>query len=300
VTARLLVGTTDGLSSGRIPLSGGDFTVEGAGGPEITALGNGGWVLAGGQTLSREGEDGRTAEVRVEGPPGRCLLAEDDEVLVGTAEARLLHLEEGALRPVEAFDRAPGRDEWYTPWGGPPDVRSLSRAPDGTLYANVHVGGILRRDEDGTFTPTIDIDADVHQVLAHQDAVLAATARGLAESRDRGATWRFHTEGLHATYCRAVAVAGDHVLVSASTGPSGRRAAVYRRPFNSGAGFERCADGLPEWFDQNVDTHCLAAHGEAVAIGTGGGEVFLSLNEGRTWDRRARSLPPVTSLRWEP
>ena len=37
---------------------------------------------------------------------------------------------------------------------------------DDTLYINVHVGGILRYDSAGV-VPTLDIDADVHQVAAH-------------------------------------------------------------------------------------------------------------------------------------
>src|SRR5207247_7541735 len=131
------------------------------------------------------------------------------------------------------YRRAPGRNDWTTPWGGPPDTRSLA-ADGNALYANVHVGGILRSTDAGTnWAPTIDVDADVHQVVAGFDdagRVLAATAEGLAVSNDGGDTWAFETEGLGATYSRAAAVAGDVVLASASRGPRGDGAAVYRRP----------------------------------------------------------------------
>jgi hypothetical protein len=71
---------------------------------------------------------------------------------------------------------------------------------DGTVYLNVHVGGILRyRDDDPVWRDTMDIDADVHEVIAHPDmpgTALAATARGVAISRDGADSWTFHTDGL--------------------------------------------------------------------------------------------------------
>jgi hypothetical protein len=164
----------------------------------------------------------------------------------------------------------------------------------------VHVGGILRADDGGQrFTATIDVDSDVHQVAVDPSGrVLAATAYGLAESDDAGATWRFSTEEMHATYCRAVAVAGEQVLVSCSNGPSGGRAGLYRRPFAAGADtpFERCRAGLPEWFDRNLDTGCLDAAGDQAAFGTAAGEVFGSSDGGAAWERIATGLPPVRCL----
>src|SRR5205807_9259184 len=124
---------------------------------------------------------------------------------------------------------------------------------------NVHVGGVLRtKDEGTTWGPTIDIDADVHRVWATDRMVLAACARGLAVSEDRGDSWTTRTEGLHAAYCRGVAVCGDTVLLSASTGPRGGRSALYRAPAEGGT-FEKCDRGLPDWFDDNIDSSCLAA-----------------------------------------
>ncbi|HEV8683479.1 MAG TPA: hypothetical protein VGS09_12025 [Actinomycetota bacterium] len=229
---------------------------------------------------------------------GRCLLLHGGRLYVGTDEAHLLRMN-GALEPVAPFDEIEGREKWYTPWGGPPDTRSIS-ASHGTIYVNVHVGGIVRSADDGeSWEPTIDIDADVHQVMTHPDLpglVLASTAWGLARSEDGGVAWSFHDEGLHASYSRAVAIAGKTVLVSASTGPRGGRAALYRRPLEGDDPFERCAAGLPEWFPGNIDTHCLAASGSTVAFGTADGDVFLSEDEGRTWQQAASGLSPVRAL----
>lgn len=218
--------------------------------------------------------------------------------LVGTAGAHLLRVA-AAWERVEAFERADGRRDWYTPWGGPPDVRSVSTAPDGTVLVNVHVGGILRSADGGaSWAPTIDIHADVHQVVALDGGrAVAACAEGLATSDDGGATWSLHDGGLHATYARSVAVAGKTVLIGVSTGPDGRQAAVYRRPLSGEAPLERCGNGLPEDLGGNVDTFRLAgAPDGTAAFATVDGRVFVSADEGATWEQAGERLPAVRCL----
>jgi hypothetical protein len=227
----------------------------------------------------------------------RCVLPAGDEALAGTSEAHLYRVRSGGADRIDSFDSVEGREGWYTPWGGPPDTRSLAAARDGTVYANVHVGGIPKTTDGGrTWDPTIDVDADVHQVITQDDLVLAACAPGLAVSSDGGVTWRIDAEGLHGRYCRAVAVAGDTLLVSASTGPFTKQAAVYRRPLRSDGAFEKCGGGLPDWFGSNIDSHCLAAEGETVALGTDDGDVWLSRDQGDTWELAAKGLTGISCL----
>lgn len=218
-----------------------------------------------------------------------CVTSFGGEIYVGSEDAHVIRVGSGV---VAGFEAAETRDEWFTPWGGPPDVRSFGATPT-TLYVNVHVGGILVSHDGVTWTPTIDLASDVHEVIAPaEDLALAATAWGLATSTDRGASWTFEDNGLHASYARAVCLAGDVIVMSASEGPRGRRSALYRKPV-SGGSFDRCRDGLPDWFTNNVNTGCLAARGNEVFAGTEDGSVFASEDAGETWQQATTGLGAV-------
>ena len=99
------------------------------------------------------------------------------------------------------------------------------------------------------------------------------------------------SDGLDAPYARAVVVCGERVLVSASRGPRGGRAAIYRGDIRADA-FER---RTTEWFDDNIDTYCLDAlnDGSFAAFGTSDGRLFGSDDAGATWLELASGLPSV-------
>jgi hypothetical protein len=302
---RIVVGTDDGLhvlDAGGAGGGSGRRMDELAGRP-VRALepgGGGPWAIVDGKELWRHA-DGRWSRIASTGRRrATCLAATAAGLLIGTARAHLLRAEGDRLVPMAGFDRADGREAWYTPWGAPADVRSIAAGADGAVYVNVHVGGVLRSSDGGaTWRPLLDIEHDVHQVLApagHPGLVLVAAFDGFGVSRDGGETWTWENDGLHAHYCRAVALAGDTVILSASAGHHGRRAALYRRALLGGGAFERCAAGLPEWFADNVDTGCVAAGGDTVAIGTEDGGVFLSTDAGRRWEPVAKGLAAVRAV----
>jgi hypothetical protein len=258
----------------------------------ITRDGSGWWAVDG---KSRVHHDGDMVAAGPDGVALNCVQVTPENVWVGATSARLFRLGEDSLVEDEGFADAPGRDRWYTPWGGPPDVRSMANDAAGTLFINVHVGGILRYDEGG-LSSTIDQDSDVHQVIAHPSqpgTVLAACARGMAQSSN-GHDFEYRDDGLHATYCRAVAIAGDTVLLSASTGPRSNRARLYRANLGEWR-FQECREGLPEWFDDNLDTHCLGVVDGAVFAGHGG-TVWRSDDVGETWVEVVSGLPSITCL----
>ena len=254
------------------------------------------YALANSTTVLKSDGEGWQEMASVEGVRANCLIPARAGLLVGTSDAHLLKEEGGRFVTLDAFETAPGRTDWFTPWGGPPDVRTLAEDDRGVLYCNVHVGGILRSDDGGaTWTPTIDIRSDVHEVTTAAENVIAATAWGLATSKDKGGSWEFDDGSLHATYARAVVVSGDVVVMSASSGPRGDASTLYRRPLDAPGGFVRCGGELPEWFSDNINTGCLAASGETVAFGTEDGELFLSDDSGATFTRVADALATV---RW--
>jgi hypothetical protein len=277
---QILLGTTSGL--GRVE-PGGDveWVVKG----EVTAI-DGRWAIVDGKGV-----------VAIDGPrtaittdvEALCLASAPWGLMIGTAEARLLEVGRGSsvATPVASFDQIPTRDEWYTPWAGPPDTRSLTVTADGTPLVNVHVGGVWRGENRRSWSEVVDVEKDTHQVLDPNDGsdvVVAAAAVGFGQSRDGGRTFEWSTEGLHGTYCRAVAVSDGIVLVTASTGPFTKHGAVYVRPLEGGARFTRCDNGLPEWFEGNIDTFQLAARGSDVALGTDDGRLFVSQDSGTSWD----------------
>lgn len=229
-----------------------------------------------------------------------CILPLAATVLLGTSEAHLLRLTDGKIERIEQFEAVQGREEWYTPWGGPADVRSMAVGQSGELYVNVHVGGILRSlDQGQSWQPTIDFHADVHEVRTvpdHPNLVLAATAEGLAISRDQGQSWSFDRQNLHAAYARAIGICGETILLTASLGPQGGKSTIYRRPLDQTGAFKKCTQGLSEWFSDNINTGTLATLGNLAVFGTRDGQIFRSDDAGLTWQQIAANLAPIACL----
>ncbi len=239
-----------------------------------------------------------------------CCVAVGDVIYVGTDDARVLRVgADGGLEQLRGFDAVAGRETWYAGSAvingqrvGPPlGIRSITATPDGAvLLANVHVGGIPRSTDGGvTWQPTIDVESDVHEVRAHPNrpgVVMAAAAIGLCTSRDGGVTWDVEQEGLHASYCSAVAFAGDDVFVSASVDHFAAQGAIYRRRVDGHDSLVAVGGGLPAWTDGIIDTGCIATRGSAVALVDRKGNLYVSADTGHSWSRRASGLPPPSSV----
>jgi photosystem II stability/assembly factor-like uncharacterized protein len=91
-----------------------------------------------------------------------------------------------------------------------------------------------------------------------------------------------------------VALAGEILFMSASTGPRGGRAALYRRSAGEDS-FDKCADGLPEWFAHNIDSHHLAASAGLVVFGADGA-LFVSEDGGATWIDGGTAYQEITCV----
>lgn len=282
-------------------------------GQSIEALardGRGGVLaIVGKRSLRRRDPGGAWRTVVVSELDLACCVASGDHVYLGSDDARVVRVgADGRVEPVPAFDTIAGRGTWYAGTAvidgkvlGPPlGVRSMTATADGALLVNVHVGGIPRSADGGaSWTPTIAVDSDVHEVRAHPsraETVVAAAAVGLCTSRDGGVTWAIEAAGLHAPHCSAVAFAGDDVLVSASIDPFARQGAVYRRPIDGAGPLSLVGGGLPAWTDGKADTRCIDGHGAAAAICDSGGNLYVSADGGVTWSRRAGGAPAPSGV----
>jgi hypothetical protein len=262
------------------------------------------------RSLQRRAPDGVWSAIAITELTLACCVAVGDVIYLGTDDARVLRVgADGTLEPLRGFDAVAGRETWFAGSAiingervGPPlGIRSITATSDGAvLLANVHVGGIPRSIDGGaTWQPTIDIESDVHEVRAHPnrpDVVMAAAAIGLCVSRDGGMTWDIEREGLHASYCSAVAFAGDDVLVSASVDHFAAQGAIYRRRVDGDDPLVAVGEGLPAWTDGIVDTSCIATRGSTVALADSHGNLYVSADTGRRWSCRASGLPHPSSI----
>ncbi|NNE11034.1 MAG: hypothetical protein HKN41_02190 [Ilumatobacter sp.] len=230
----------------------------------------------------------------LEGGGGRRIGVTGRAVFVGGSEARLWRLDGSRLERVAAFDRAPTSAEWHTPWGGPPDVYAFASDGD-RLYVGVHVGGILRSDDLGsTWSDTIDLHLDVHDVAVDAAGeVWAATGRrALARSTDGGATWEHVTDGLHARYALAVAVGPAGPIVGVSSGPFARDGRVYRWD----GGRLVAVEGLPDDLEGAVGPGLITADGSTAAVALPNGVVYTSDDAGMTWAPSGAAFGTVHAL----
>jgi hypothetical protein len=236
------------------------------------------------------------------------LLVKEDplEVLLGTEPAHVFRQTgEGAADRCAAFDALSVRDGWYTPWGGPPAVRSLAGTPDGWVYADIHVGSIMASPDRGaTWKPVKpDLNEDVHQVAtcpAAPDRVYANTARAVWISEDRGRSWAGRGKPLGHRYGRAIAVhpdKPDHCLASVSDGPHGKNVhgRLYRTT-NAGRDWDHVADGFPDSTPHNIDTFHLAVTGDGTGWACVGPRLYAGPLTGGAWRQVWEAPDPIAML----
>ncbi|MEE9163264.1 MAG: sialidase family protein [Thermoplasmata archaeon] len=226
----------------------------------------------------------------------------DGRLLVGTEKARVGWVNDGPLQFSPSFDEVPERPLWNTPFGAPPAVRSLAVGAEGTLYADIHVGWIVRSRDGGKTWQSLrnGLNKDVHMVAAHPTrpgVVFAATAAGFHISTNYGEAFEQRLRGMPHYYQRACAVFPDEdvYLVSTAIHDGGESAQLYRSE-DEGANWRR-VEGLPDVLNRNIDTHQIAVlPGGHAFVAVDDHDLYESADGGETWTQVGADLPRIGSL----
>jgi len=254
-------------------------------------------------------EGDRVIETGIEEPIESLLLLGEDpvELLIGTEAPHIYRLKgtKGPARRLESFDKLEVRKQWHTPWGGPAAVRSMARTSDGRLYADIHVGSIMRsRDMGKTWEPvTPELNEDVHQVTTSLEAdnrVYADTADAVWISDDGGDSWERRADGWPARYGRAIAVHPDDpelILATVSDGPHGKN--VHGKLFRSedaGKTWTQVKDGFPASTVANINTNNVRFTPDGRAWVAADDTLYLGENRATEWKEVWKAPEPIRIL----
>ena len=190
-----------------------------------------------------------------------------------------------------------GRSRLTADGGRPPCAPaavSVRRSMCSMRYRTVTVTG---ENVSSTGLPSGPLATPVTEICVEPGAiVVAASAVGLCISRDAGATWTIESNGLHASYCSAVAFSGDDILVSASTDHFAAQGRIYRRPIRPDGDTVAVENGLPTWINGIADTGCIATNGATTVVVDRAGTLYLSTEFGLAWSRSSSELPTPSSV----
>jgi hypothetical protein len=224
-----------------------------------------------------------------------CIVNEKPlDLLIGTTPPYIYRIdEEDPAKRIKTFDDLEVRSQWYTPWGGPAAVRSMASTKKGWIYADIHVGSIMRSPDNGrTWEPvTPTLHKDVHEVTttpASDRRVYANTYLSVYVSDNKGDSWEHRSNCLNNRYGRGIAVNPgdpDTMLCGVSDGPIG--VDVHGQLYyteDAGISWTHATKGFPESTKKNIDTFHIAYADKDIAWVTNENILFMSRNRGKTWE----------------
>lgn len=317
-SGRIMAGTADGVRLLEARDGGWQVSRQGLdNGPVNALLAVEGAVLCGvlGWGVYRTTASAERFETASEGlpVPQVCALAADstrpETAYAGTTPPHLYRTEDGgrSWRELPAFARAPGAENWAYPGPpGYPNIRWILAGPvdPEALSVGVEIGGLIRSDDGGRTWQdrTGDMNRDVHCVAAHPAApnvLHTSTPQGPYRSNDGGLSWNHVWRDRSPSYSAQVAVhpaQPDTVIAGISRGFRGGDAALFRST-NRGETWTRVTEECPSLASTIFKALAFSRSApEVAAAGTMAGEVWLSLDGGRSWTVAASGLPSVRSL----
>jgi photosystem II stability/assembly factor-like uncharacterized protein len=240
------------------------------------------------------------------------------ELFAGTEPAYLFRRLDGAdaWAEVVALRTIPGRAGWSFP--APPNIAHAKHVDfdprdNRRYFVSIEQGALLKTDDDGaTFRQIFFEDAsyvygnDLHRVIVNPlnpDELYLSGGDGITRSADGGVTWRHLTTPSmrvaypDATFCSPFE---DGVVFTAG---AGARPGAWRSSGDADAAVARSNDHGETWtildlphLRGNIEAMTLVTWpaGYGFFAGTTDGEVFASLDAGRTWSLIAANLPPVS------
>lgn len=229
---------------------------------------------------------------------------------LGVSPALLYWSDDGGASwtACESIRRIPGYERWtFPPPPHIPHVRSVAADPQviGAVYIGVEEGGIYRSRDKGETWESLNegLYWDVHTVTPGPDGtqLYATTGRGFYRSDDGGRHWRHLMTGLDRHYTVPLMMSrqrpGRLYTAAAASPPPGWRqganAALYRSD-DGGEHWARLQQGLPPQFDKMVRQ--IAVDDAGTVYIAAGPELFVSQDEGESWQRMAGELPTVQAL----
>lgn len=262
-------------------------------------------ALADGNIILLDGDEIRRLHTNIEDRiDSLCIIKEKPlDLLIGTTPPFLYRFgEEDQAARIKSFDELKVRNKWYTPWGGPAAVRSLASTKDGWIYADIHVGSIMRSPDHGnTWEPvTPTLHKDVHQVSttpASKKSVYANTYLSVYISYDRGNTWEHRSKNLNNRYGRGIAIHPEDpntILCGVSDGPRGTH--VHGQLYHTDdAGFNwtHVNKGFPESTRKNIDTFHIAYSENDLAWVSNEETLYMSRDRGKTWSTHWKAVDEI-------